>query len=219
MHADFQELLAVRDGGPVDVCVEEHVASCVHCSFELTRLARIKHDLRQLPQFDPPAWSAIRDRRQVTPARGLRRPWLSLIAASGMAAALVVALLVRLGGGHPASHLAAGAAPAPAPSAAEHAEPLSTLINRSQQLEAVLRTLPPRPGVERAATCAAIDALQSRIQMVDLQLSGAPRGDADQARRLWSARVELLNSLVNVRYAEAARTGHGFTDPSEFGVI
>jgi hypothetical protein len=228
MHADFQELLAIRDGAPLDVAIEEHVASCAHCSFELTRLARVKHDLRQLPQFEPPAgmWKAIRDGLGAfPPSRAPRR--LSLIAASGLAAALAVALFVRLEGGHPRPDPAAGvsstagtrAGASTDPGAAARAESLGVLITRSQRLEALLRTLPPRPGVERGATSATIDALQARIQLVDLQLSSAPRGDADQARRLWSARVELLNSLVNVRYAEATRTGRGFQDPSEFGVI
>jgi hypothetical protein len=280
MHADFQELLAVRDGSPVDHRVEEHIASCAHCSFELTRLVRLKHDLRQLPQFDPPAglWRAIRAGLDARPAaRAPSRLWR--VATGGLAATLAIALLVRLESGHPSTQAGGaaaragdrpawvggglaqaggtpaqarstaaqaggtpaqvagspataggatasaslapqgGSAVAGAPGTSAQAESLGTLISRSQRLEALLQVLPPRPGVERVTTSAAIDALQTRIQLVDLELSGAARGDAERARRLWSTRVELLNSLVNVRCAEAARAHPGFGDPSEFGVI
>jgi hypothetical protein len=201
MHAGFQELLAVRDGLPVDPGIEEHVATCTHCSFELTRLARVKHDLRQLPAFEPPAssWAAMRGRRAERPAR--HRTRLALAAATGAAAIVAGVWLMRWEG----SNAGAGTSAA-----------LGTLITRSQRLEAVLESLPRRPDVERASTSATIDDLQTRIQLVDLQLSDASKNDAGQALRLWNTRVQLLDSLVHVRYAEAARTGY---NPSQYGVI
>jgi hypothetical protein len=66
--------------------------------------------------------------------------------------------------------------------------------------------------VERAGTSAAIDELQTRIQALDLELFALQQNalqqndiDPDQAQRLWSERVQLLTSLVGVRYAEASR--------------
>jgi hypothetical protein len=99
-------------------------------------------------------------------------------------------------------------------------EAIGTLITRSQRLEAILHTLPPRPNVERAGTSAAIDELQTRIQLVDSQLSDPIKSglDRSQAQRLWSARVELLDSLVHVRYAEAASAGD-WTHSFNIGVI
>jgi hypothetical protein len=213
MHADFQELLAVRDGVPVDPAVEEHIARCSQCSFELTRLARIKLDLRKLPAFEPPpgAWRTVRARLEGAPrARPMRRTFLTLATASGALAALALAWFV---------HLEHGAATAPRVDLRE-TEAIGTLITRSQRLEAILHTLPPRPNVERAGTSAAIDELQTRIQLVDSQLSDPIKSglDRSQAQRLWSARVELLDSLVHVRYAEAASAGD-WTHSFNIGVI
>ncbi len=64
----------------------------------------------------------------------------------------------------------------------------------------LLRRLVLRPAV-------AIDALQSRIQLLDVELSSADGngGNGTQTRQLWGERVQLLNSLVGMRYAEAVR--------------
>jgi hypothetical protein len=100
-------------------------------------------------------------------------------------------------------------------------EALRQLVTRSQQLEELLQHLPPRPAVERAATSAAIDELQSRIQMLDVQLSAsdARDGDRERVRRLWDTRVQLLHSLIDVRYAETLRDVDGtYTSPYS-GVI
>jgi hypothetical protein len=223
MHADFQELLAVRDGVPIDPAVEDHIASCSQCSFELTRLARVKLDLRQLPSFEPPpqAWRAVRGRLEGAPRRRtLTRPLLALATASGALAALALAWFVYLPPGgatrtRPPAYLSARQPPA-----SRQSDAIGTLISRSQRLEAILDTLPPRPNVERAATSATIDDLQTRIQLVDAQLSDPAKStiDRDQAQRLWSARVQLLDSLVHMRYAEAASVGD-WTHSSNFGVI
>jgi hypothetical protein len=55
------------------------------------------------------------------------------------------------------------------------------------------------------STAATIDTIEQRIQWLDFQLSNAPDGDLseEQSRRLWRERVELMDSLVKVRYAEA----------------
>ena len=84
-------------------------------------------------------------------------------------------------------------------------------MDRSQRLDALLQILRRPAQVERAGTSATIDELQSRIQLLDLQLSATPKDQLPHAQRLWSARVELMNSLVHVRYAEAA----GSADISE----
>jgi hypothetical protein len=203
MHADFQDLLTLRDGAPVDALLKQHVGQCADCTRELTQLLALKDGLRQLPVFEPPAraWSAVRDAVHRQPqARPSRAP-IAALAASVMIAVLVLPLIHRNLGPFPGTAaVSAGQAPAGT------AKDLGALVVRSQQLEAVLQVLPPRPLVERAGTSATIDELQNRIQMLDLQMSAAPKGELqhDDAQRLWSARVELMNSLVRVRYAEAA---------------
>jgi hypothetical protein len=220
MHADFAQLTAVRDGVSLDPGVEEHIARCSRCSFELTQLARVKHDLRQLPAFEPPpgAWRAVCERLAGAPPRRARpRPLWAFAAAGGALAALALAWFVFL------EHGVARTPPSPVTArqpAKSEPDAIGTLISRSQRLEAILHTLPPRPNVERAGTSATIDYLQTRIQLVDAQLSDPARAtlDRDRAERLWSARVELLNSLVHVRYAEAASAAY-WTPSSTFGVI
>ena len=174
---------------------------------ELARLKKLKHELRQLPSFEPPehAWPLIRERLERLPRRRRGVPWV--FAPAAVAAGLVVALtslwLMHLHRGH----------------AGPGDDTIQSLVSRSQRLEAVLNTLPPRPTVERAATSAAIDDLQTRIQILDQQLSAATNDDRYRTQRLWSARVELMNSLVYVRYAEAARNGDRPDHSSTIGAI
>ncbi len=75
------------------------------------------------------------------------------------------------------------------------------LVATSQQLEAALRALPAAPRVTRTSTALTIDTLQDRIQDVDLML-GETQLDDESERRLWGQRVQLMTTLMQVRYAE-----------------
>ena len=203
MHADFQELLSLRDGLPIVSDRAGHVAGCEQCRRELALLVERADEMRRLPQLVPPKhlWPAIRVRLAHRPAGRARRR-LKIWSAVAATAAIVVlgsfwatrALRVERGGDVDALLAAA--------------ESNRPLVLRSQQLEGVLQNLPQRPAVERAATSAAIDDLQARIQVLDLQISDTPRSDVGQTHRLWGTRVQLLTSLVQVRYAEALRNGY-----------
>jgi hypothetical protein len=216
MHANFQELLNLRDAAPVDAHVAGHVAQCRHCMLELERLRGLKSALRGLAQLSPPShvWQAISDDIEYTPPRRRYRYW-----SVGAAATLLIVgilTLIQIRQSHPVLGLVARGA-----SADGDGLPLQRLVMRSQQLEDLLRRLPPRPSVERAATSAAIDDLQARIQVLDLQLDTIPSGDQerDRAQRLWNARVQLLHSLIDVRYAEAVRDAEGAVNSQFSGVI
>jgi hypothetical protein len=219
MHADFQTLLSVRDGTPVAAKVGQHVADCALCRRELARLTTLKNELRQLPQFAPPAraWAAIHEELVRSSTRRQRSSWLPLSAAAALLVAVTLALLWAThrdrGGQLADSSIPRGDD--------DSAAMIGSLVTRSQQLEEILQRLPRRPMVERAATSAAIDELQARIQVLDLLLSSVAKSDPDpdRAQRLWNARVQLLNSLVSVRYAEAARDGHGSVNSPTSGVI
>jgi hypothetical protein len=199
MHADFQELLAIRDGAPIDAMLAQHARECPECSRRLTRLTALKNELRQLPGFEPPqrSWAAIRSRMQRLPPRRPSRAPVAALAASIALAVLVLPLMHRT---------------PVLTTTDDDREGLGALMRRSQRLDAVLQVLPRRPQVELAGTSATIDELQNRIQLVDHQLATASADQhGDDVQRLWSARVELMNSLVHVRYAEAA----GSADLSE----
>jgi hypothetical protein len=217
MHAHFEELLDIRDGAPVDAKVLQHTHQCADCSRELARLTALKSDLRQLPCFEPPAraWHAIRDQLERQPQRRTSRAPLFALAASVMVAVLVLPMMHRApvllpGDSSRIANQATGVA---------GSDSLGTLMQRSQRLDAVLQVLPRRPQVERAGTSATIDELQNRIQMLDLQLSAATGEQHHDEARLWNARVELMNSLVHVRYAEAAANADLSEPSTNLGAI
>jgi hypothetical protein len=184
----------------------------------LDDLIRLRTALRQLPQFEPPlqAWDHIAQRlaasavqapaRDVQPASLPPRWRAPASAAAVLAVASLAAVLASSAWWPPVRE--AGQGPGVAGPASE--SPIAALMARSQALEATLQSLPQRPAVEVAANAVAIDALQSRIRVLDAALEDDPAagGNADQARELWGARVQLLNSLVGVRYAEAVRAGY-----------
>jgi hypothetical protein len=209
MHADFQELLSLRGGEPVAAEIAEHVSKCPKCALELGRLQQLAQELRQLPQYEPPprAWLQIQQQLIEQSPRQRRVGWIPVSAAAAAVIAIVCGVLWttradRNHAGQPASGVAANSAAAPI-----NGESIGQLVHHSQELEALLQRMPQRPTVERAETSATIDEIQSSIQMLDVQLSNVTKNDTDhdEAQRLWSTRVQLLDSLVYVRYAEVAR--------------
>jgi hypothetical protein len=219
MHATFQDLLTLRDGMPVDAEFKQHVSQCADCNRELTQLVALKEGLRQLPACEPPAraWNAIHaEVNRQSPRRPSRAPFAAF-AATVLIAVLVLPLMHRTLGSH-SSNPVVSATQAPATASQDS---VGVLVKRSQRLEAVLQVLPPRPQVERAGTSATIDELQNRIQFLDLQLSANSAGELqrDDAQRLWGARVELMNSLVKVRYAQAAGNADLSESSNNLGAI
>src|SRR6202012_545401 len=97
MHADYQDLLAIRDGAPVDAMVARHALECPECRRELARLAALKNELRRLPSYEPPerAWASIRSQMKRLPARRPSRAPLVALAASIVLAVLVLPLIHR----------------------------------------------------------------------------------------------------------------------------
>jgi hypothetical protein len=211
MHANVEELLSIRDHAPIAAAAAEHVSNCSHCQRELERLHSLKNELRDLPQYAPPprVWLAIREDLERPAVPRQNRGWLVATAAVLSGAVVALAFLAPL-------HIRDGQRAADADE-----QILGTLVTRSQRLEEILQNLPRRPTVQRAATSAAIDDLQSRIQVLDLQLTEVADAAADRARinRLWNARVQLLNSLVYVRYTESFREGTGSMSSANFGAI
>ena len=217
MHANVQELLAFRDGEPIDSKVRLHVESCSGCGAEVARMRELRGRLKGLPVLEASAavWGAVRESLDITLAPPSRY-WPALWAGGGMAACIAAFLWMT----HHVSTSAAEAAYRRPRSRvrAVHDGVIAPLVAHSQRLEALLRALPsPRPRVEQAMTSATIADLETRIQRLDLKLAGVSAAGAnqDEVRHLWDTRVRLLNSLVYVRYAESA----GAASPLELGVI
>lgn len=202
MHARLDQLLSLRDGAPVDAEVHAHVQQCRVCLAELKRLAQLRERLHALPQIDPPRdfWQDIEARAAATPPR---RRYGAGIAAG--AVAVVLAAVAYVGMRDP-QVAAPETARTVATSGQAAGDELEALIAQSRELEALLSSLPERPQVERVSTAITVDSLERRIQWLDWQLANGTDAQLDrrQAHRLWSERVDLMDSLVKVRYAEAA---------------
>jgi len=204
MHARLDELLSLRDGEPVDARVKTHLQHCTECQDWLATSVTLRHRLRALPAApEPPpgAWARIEQRVAASrPCGGRRMPLASLAAAVSMAALGLFAVLRLSEGPSPAP----GARTMPAPTVTT--DPVAQLRARSQALETVLAALPARPAVRRAAMSVPIDTLEAQVQWLDHELSTADAlaapGDAE---RLWRGRVEVMNSLLQLRYVEAQR--------------
>lgn len=201
-HADIATLLDLRDGGPAAAEAAAHVEACAICRTELARLRALRDGLRALPPVPPgpELWPrvvvAVEPPVVVVVARRTRlRLAVAGIAASAAIAASVA--LVLLDGGP-------GAGPVAVPAALASAEPtMGDLRLRSQRLEAVLAALESTPRVTSARSAGAIAELEDGIALLDYQLGQVETSAADDAlqRALWKKRVELMESLVTVRYA------------------
>lgn len=208
MHARNEHLLSIRDGEPVAAEVAEHVRHCPICSGELQRLSALRADMRALPMLEPPAlaWERI---QQTIPKRRTFVPPRKVGFAAAAAAAVTLAVIALIAGQHD-RQVAQSPVPAAASEPASHlAVPhVEELVAQSQQLEQLLQILPERPRIERVSTAATIDTIEQRIQWLDFQMSYASDGDLneEQSRQLWRERVELMDSLVKVRYSEAGRS-------------
>lgn len=201
MHASIEQLLNLRDGADASDTVAAHVRECAECRSTLERLNLVTAALRSLPARGsaPDRWNAIAARlsgAQAPESAPRSRPGWFLPAAS--AALVLVAVLLTFNDRD---------APAPAAQMAEvvpAANARQQLLAESQRLETLLASLPAEPRVTRAHTAMTVADLEDRIQWVDYRLNFAREAGlrGDQADLLWRERVDLLNSLVAVRYAQ-----------------
>lgn len=169
----------------------------------------LRKELRALPDTPPPREVWRRIERQAR-AEGLlkhRAPWVRAkwMAGAGVAAAVVLAVLQLPPFGGSARE--EGSFPTePAYTASTGYRDLDALMVRSRLLEQNLRALPSEPRVIRAGTAATISELEDRIAAIDYALND-PHADLspEEAELFWRERVRLMDSLVQVRYAQAQR--------------
>lgn len=208
MHAcnaiTLDQLLSVRDGSLVDAATARHAEQCEVCASELARLRAAQAALQSLPQLQAPVYNAAAIRNRLRRDSAYR--FVGVATAAGVAAVAIL-LAVMVGGNRDLTTIAT-THPSDAVDRDIATEPeVQALVIRSQELEAFLQRLPRRPHVERASTSLTIDSLQDSIQWVDYQLLLADDVGITnrQAAQLWQDRVQLMDSLLKVRYAEAQR--------------
>jgi hypothetical protein len=177
------------------------------CALTANEYSALRRGLRELPETMPPrsVWNRIREQGE---AEGLllqsrtsdRRMWF---AGAGLAAAVLLAVMMpTLMAPQPEGITV----PQNLPSNTTTLTTLQTLMVQSRQLESDLRSLPDEPRVMRASTVATISDLEDRIAAIDYQLNDPDvKMTRDDRELFWRERVRLMNSLLQLRYAQAQR--------------
>ena len=210
MHASIEQLLDLRDAQSQDARAGDpelraHVDSCGACKAELSRLVNLRETMRSLAEIEPPAgrWQDI---VQAPAKSGIswRQPLVW-----GMAASLLVMVWVagNLSGRDSIESRVAGQAgdAARAAVAANGYDDVDALIDRSRRLGMLLQSLPGRPEVVRAGTDNTIASLENSLALVNYTLNQPDTElTSGEAKELWQYKVNLMDSLVNVRYTEAS---------------
>lgn len=158
--------------------------------------------LAALAGFDPPAagWAGVeaaRRRRESRIGSGLPAALAALLLASAAALAAWQQSAQRASSADAASAEAAGAAASRIAIAAEaRAE--------NERLERILAALPERHAM-RGSTAFTVAELEDRLGLLDDRLShvALEPNAPERAEQLWRERVDVMQSLVRVRYADA----------------
>jgi len=154
--------------------------------------------LAALSGFEPPAdgFAAVLAARRQREMRATLR-WPAALAASVLACALGLGWWLQS-----TQHaLVAASLPAPRALASER------VLAENERLEWLLAALPERHAMN-GSTALTMAELEDRLALLDDRLSrvtlepNAP----ERAERLWQERVDLMHSLVQVRYADAVGT-------------
>lgn len=207
------DLLRIRDAEPVDANVRSAVEADPALLAELARLTELRRALVALPAFVPPpdAWSAIA--AQLDQRRATRRvagvAWLLRAALTACVAIAAIAFLLHI---RPDAPLAPATTIVGNP-AASRATPVTgsaayaSFVEQSARLERALDGLGPRSPIVRVGTAATIADLERSIGAIDTRVMFARQLGLDGAElaALHRHRVELMNALWQVRYADQMR--------------
>ncbi len=180
----------------------------MNCGLSVSERELLQMRLADLEDTVPPreVWKRIETQAR---AEGLFRPRFGegtkWFAGTGIAAAVVLAVLnlplatTMVDNGNESFEAT------PPPSVANGQAPgLDALMVQSQQIERDLRSLSVQPSVMQASTVATIADIEDRIATIDYWLSH-PDMNPEQAEIYWRERVRLMNTLLNLRRAQAQR--------------
>ncbi len=151
-----------------------------------------------LADFEPPAagWHAVTEARDAREARFDRR--LPVALAAGVLVA-TMGLAWWLHAAQRALSVDSDATPT------VHAPIAADLRAVNERLESILAALPERHAM-RGSTAFTVAELEDRLAQLDdrLSLISLEPNAPERADLLWRERVEVMNSLVQVRYADVA---------------
>ena len=179
------------------------------CALTADEHDALQQRLRALSATMPPraVWNRIREQAE---AEGLLQKALmsrrtTWFVGTGVAAAALLAALMLPGLINPPTETFP-VVPSNLPTNTAELSTLQTLMVQSRQLESDLRSLPEEPRVMRASTVATISDLEDRIAAIDYQLNNPDvQMTSDDRELFWRERVRLMNSLLQLRYAQAQR--------------
>ena len=232
MHPSTEDLLSVRDGEPLDAVTSNLIAEDATLEREIERMREVRQALRQLPELSPAddMWQRIvAVEHETRPRNNYRR----LAAGAGIAAAAAaLAIFLVSSPSRPTGGVAPPAiplgdritstTPADSPSTVVGSEtpfdpdrplfygrvvPASypELVQESARLDRALRRVTYQRPMMSVETATTIVGLEDRIALIDEQITYSNARGVPQPQRvaLWGERVDLMNALVHVRYAQA----------------
>ena len=195
--SQLSNLLALRDGEPLDLEVASALEDDPRQRERLAELRGIKAALQDLPPVepDPDQWEQI-VARATQPKRSWSMPYpLATAASVFLAAALSIMVLVPGSQPEPSQ---------PTISVPQTGMNLTGLMNRSQQLEAQVSAPGPQTGWNPSQ-----EALMYRIADIDAELNslfaleGSSESIEQRKQELWAQRVQLLEDLREVQRGQA----------------
>jgi len=150
-----------------------------------------------LPGFEAPAsgWRGVLAAREEREAR-LDRRWPAALAAAVLVATAGLAWWLQS---------AQRELSADAPATEASALPVAAAIRaENERLESILASLPERNAM-RGSTAFTVAELEDRLASVDdrLSLVSLEPNAPERAEALWRERVDVMHTLVQVRYADA----------------
>jgi hypothetical protein len=204
MHADIDELLSLRDGEPVAAEVVAHVSACIECNARLARLQATKLRVQSLP--DVMAATGNDDWREIE-----RR--IASLAMPRRVGACGSASLRRQ---QPCHRATAGLRMQDRAARSADALPVSS---RPSSRPTHRRSRSCSIGRCSSSSCSphCPSALPERATALPIDCRGPGSGStigfrvgsaapaSEEAERFWRDRIELMNSLVQLRYVEAQR--------------
>jgi len=216
MRPTTEDLLKLRDGEPVSAALAGELDD-PEVRQEVARLDQLRRELCALPELQPPAgiWRKVRRQLDSTASAGneplaRRWHWPARLALAASVTLVAVMLLSRAFDGPRVNDSAPSTTVADVDPIAPDRAPIinpsyASLAAESRRLERLLTELTYQPRVTRAGTASTIAELEDRIAFVDYQLVGVAGTNLTSRQRaaLWQQRVDLMNSLVKVRYAHA----------------
>lgn len=216
MHPSTEDLLSLRDREPMDAAVRTRMEASREALAEIERMNDLRDAMRALPQLTPPpgAWERIIANAEpavVTERASVSRWRVGAVVAAAVAVVGVLsfAYLPRpakptLGMAPASTALSAVREDAAALTAAETPSYVA-LVEESVRLEQMLAGMRYQRPVMTAGTASTIAVLEDRISFIDGQLTLAALEGVEPPKRqaLWRERVEVMNALVQVRFAQA----------------